>query len=94
MLVITVRLRVKPEYEQRFLDRVKRQAKDSLAGEIGCKQFDVCQAQGKSGHVFLYEVYADDAAFEVHLRSEYLKSFNADVADWVEEKVLDRWVRT
>jgi len=93
VLVVAVRFRVKLGYEQSFLDRVKRQAKDSLAGEIGCKQFDVCHAQGKPGHVFLYEVYTDDAAFEVHRRAEYLQAFNADTADWVEEKVLERWVR-
>lgn len=93
MLAVTVRFRVKSEYKQRFLDRVQRQAKDTLANETDCRQFDVCYSQENPGQVFLYEIYTDDSAFEAHLRTVHFQGFNATTADWVEEKAVERWIR-
>ena len=65
---------------------MQTQAKNSLALEPECHQFDVCQDPDDAGTVFLYELYSDEAAFKVHLASDHFKQFDADVADLVTAK--------
>jgi quinol monooxygenase YgiN len=39
--------------------------------EPGCRQFDVLFLQSDPHHVFLYEVYDNEAAFKAHRASEH-----------------------
>lgn len=95
MLVITVDFRAVPGAEAAFLARVRRQAAESLAAEPGCRRFDVCTDPGDGayvgGHVFLYEIYDDDAAFAAHLASAHYASFDADARALVAAKEVSRW---
>lgn len=91
MLVITVDFRAVPGAEAAFLARVRRQAAESLAAEPGCRRFDVCTDPGDGGHVFLYEIYDDDAAFAAHLASAHYAAFDADVRALVAAKEVARW---
>lgn len=93
MLVITVRFTVKAGCESRFLQRVIRQAEDSLALEPGCRQFDVCAAERDGGQVFLYEVYDNAEAFADHLESPHFRAFDAETRDWLAGKVAEPWAR-
>jgi autoinducer 2-degrading protein len=94
LIVITVRFIIKVGHEDSFLSRVNRQAKDTLGSERGCKQFDVCRDLHDPRRFFLYEVYADDAAFATHLQSPHLQSFDTDTAISIEERTVERWHRT
>ena len=60
--VITVTFDVKLEHTTEFREAMIAQAQNSLARETGCMQFDVCADPGDAGRVFLYEIYADEAA--------------------------------
>ena len=91
MYVITVEFRVKPGDEARFQERVRVQAEVSLALEVDCLQFDVCLDPEDPGHVFLYEIYRDEAAFRTHLDSAHFQDFDSDVADWVASKQVAAW---
>ena len=94
MFVITVRFTVKPGCESRFLERVIRQAQDSLAGEAGCRRFDVCLSERDPSQVFLYEIYDDAAAFADHLQSPHFRAFDAGTREWVADKVAEPWTLT
>ena len=93
MLVVIVEFRLKPGSRDRFIDRVRRQASDSLRNESGCHVFDICLDPTRENKVLLYEVYTDEAAFEAHLASAHFRDFEDDVGDWVRTKKIDRLTR-
>ncbi len=51
--------------------------------EPGCRQFDVLFLHSDPHHVFLYEVYDDEAAFKAHRASEHFKKCIAIIANMV-----------
>ncbi|SET48115.1 putative quinol monooxygenase [Oceanicella actignis] len=85
MYAVTVTFRIKPGRMDAFLPLMLANARTSLAEEPGCLQFDVCRAPGEDV-VFLYEIYADRAAFDAHLASAHFKAFDVEVAAMVEDK--------
>ncbi len=91
MFVITVDFRVRPEHAEAFHAAVVRQAANSLALEDDCHHFDVCLDLEDEAHVFLYEIYSDEAAFKLHLESAHFRDFDATVKDWVTSKTVDSW---
>ena len=93
MLAIIVRFVVKNGEEQRFVERVRRQAADTLALEPECRQFDVCQDASDPRQVLLYELYADSEAFARHLTMPHFVAFDADTRNWIETKAVERWQR-
>jgi autoinducer 2-degrading protein len=92
MLAVTVRFDVTPGREDAFLARVRQQAADSLAREPACSRFDVCTPQAGAAQVFLYEIYDDAAAFDVHLNSAHFLAFNAETEGWTTSKTVERWL--
>ena len=93
MHVVTVEFRIADGCADKFLPRMRQQAQDSLEREADCVHFDVCVTSDDPNVVFLYELYRDPAAFQVHLESDHFKSFDADVADWVEARSIRQWQR-
>jgi len=46
-------------------------ARNSVANEPGCRQFDVLASADSSPTVVFYEVYDDRAAFDAHLQTPH-----------------------
>ena len=93
MHVVTVLFRIKSGSEQLFLERVSSQARASLEREAGCLQFDVCVGGNDPTDVFLYELYEDSAAFDLHLQTPHFLSFDVASRPDVLEKTVRRWNR-
>jgi quinol monooxygenase YgiN len=93
MLAITVRFHIEPLHETAFVERVQRQAKDTLDREVACRQFDVCRNPQNPREFFLYEIYDDEAAFAAHLKTPHFVTFDADTRTWIAEKVVEKWER-
>lgn len=91
MLVVTVTFEARPDHAAAFLGRARRQAADSLAKEEGCHRFDVCTDPNRPERVFLYEIYTDRAAFDLHLASAHFKAFDADAGAMVAAKLVETW---
>lgn len=91
MYAVCVKFRIKDGFGDVFLKRMAQQADDSLALEQGCHYFDVCHNASNPHDVFLYELYADEAAFALHNESNHFKSFAADVSGWVEQKIVQTY---
>lgn len=89
--VVTVSFTVKPGFESRFHQAVLEQARNSLEREAACRVFDVCAHPEKTGKIFLYEIYDDEAAFQKHLDSSHFHHFNTLTLDWVESKKVSTW---
>src|SRR5690349_4403720 len=91
--VVTVEFVVKPEFVDDFMPAMIENARTSLRNEAGCSQFDVCVLPTDRAQIFLYEIYDDRAAFDVHLASPHFKAFDAKVADWVATKTVRLYER-
>ena len=90
MYVVTVTFEIESDHIPQFLPLVRSRAQTSLNQEPGCRRFDVCVADDESS-VFLYEVYADQAAFETHLESSHFRAFDAAVAPLIAGKLVKRF---
>jgi (4S)-4-hydroxy-5-phosphonooxypentane-2,3-dione isomerase len=86
MLVVTVAFEVPAAQAELFLAAVVANARASLASEPGCRQFDVAVDPAAAGAIFLYELYDDRAAFDLHLASAHFRDFDARTAGWVARK--------
>lgn len=91
MFVITVEFTIKPAHIAEFMPAMIANAKASLDNEPGCHQFDVCVAVDDPNRIFLYEIYADRAAFDHHLATLHFKAFDARARDWVLSKIVKSW---
>ncbi len=93
MYVVTVEFIVRPEHAAAFRSEVAANARRSCDAEPGCRQFDVCAVPDDPATIFLYEVYADRAAFEAHLATSHFRSFDARVGSWVVRKTVRTFER-
>ncbi|WP_426413418.1 putative quinol monooxygenase [Bradyrhizobium ganzhouense] len=75
--VVIAEFEVKPDKLDAFLALAQDDAHHSLTDEPGCRQFDVVVPEGDAVTVLFYEVYEDQAAFDVHLRTPHLAQFRA-----------------
>ena len=91
MHVVTVLFTIQAAHYPNFLSAMLQNAATSLADEPGCSQFDVCE--GTNHTIFLYEIYADAAAFELHLASKHFVAFNQKTAPWVANKQVQIFSR-
>jgi len=91
MFVVTVSFEVAAAHTAAFLARVGKQAADSLEREPGCHRFDVCIDPDRPGRVFLYEIYADAAAFGAHLETANLKAFEREAGPMLVSKTVETW---
>jgi (4S)-4-hydroxy-5-phosphonooxypentane-2,3-dione isomerase len=66
MIAIWVRVKVKPEARQRFLQAIEVDALGSERDEPGCLRFNVLQDAQDPDVYYFYEVYRDEAALEAH----------------------------
>ena len=93
MIAVCVTFAIKPGRMEDFMVAMKKQARDSLEKEVACRHFDICGDGEATDEVFLYELYDDRGAFQVHLESDHFQSFDAKVADMVagkEVKIFDQ----
>jgi len=94
MFVVTVDFEVECGETEVFLERVRRQARDSLEKENGCHRFDVCVGSNRPERVFLYELYDDADAFAAHLASDHFLDFDRAVSAITRSKNVNSWQLT
>ncbi|HSD43153.1 MAG TPA: putative quinol monooxygenase [Burkholderiales bacterium] len=76
-LVLVVNIRVKPENVEKFMAEVLANA-EAARTEPGCRQFEVLVDKSDPTRLMLYEIYADDAAFEAHQQTPHFKHYLAN----------------
>ena len=93
MYVVTVEFSIVADHLDAFTQAMNAQAVASLEKEVDCHQFDVCFDPESPTTCFLYELYTDKAAFDLHLESQHFQDFSAKVADWVSSKTVKTYER-
>lgn len=91
--VLIVEFEVKPEDAERFHGLIAENARLSVANEPGCLQFDVVRAQDSPSRLALYEVYADLAAFEAHIKMPHVAAFFAQAKAMIVSQKASRFER-
>jgi len=91
MLVVTVHFTTKPEAVDAFREAILYQAKTSREQEQGCLQFDVCHNPNDTTQFLVYEIYADEEAFEVHSNSAHSKLTRERVGNLLVGRELQIW---
>lgn len=86
MYAVTVTFVTKPGQFDMFLPLVLENARISLELEQGCHRFDVCTDPELPERVFLYELYDDRAAFDLHLKSSHFRSFDTAIGSMIADK--------
>ena len=86
MYIVTVEFDIVPGRMGEFMEAVKAQARISLEEEPLCYRFDVCRPHGEEHTVYLYEVYRDAAAFDLHLETPHFARFDANTREMVNNK--------
>ena len=81
MLVNLVKVRIKPEQRQRFLQAIEHDALASERNEPGCLRFNVIQDRSDANVYYFYEVYKDDAALEAHRATPHFDVWRAASAE-------------
>ena len=93
MFAVTVLFKIREGDLAAFLPLMTENAAASLKSEPACRQFDVCTDPARPDEVFLYEIYDDEAAFKIHLETAHFKSFDAAVADMVQDKTVRTYLQ-
>jgi (4S)-4-hydroxy-5-phosphonooxypentane-2,3-dione isomerase len=77
-----VDLDIVPTETAKFLEAVKENGEFAVK-EPGCREFNITVLANNPNHVFLYEVYENEAALNTHRMSEHFKKFQATTANMV-----------
>jgi quinol monooxygenase YgiN len=88
--VVLVEFLVKPAFAKRFGELIRANAAASLDQERGCQRFDILVNTEEPCRFVLYEIYDDDKAFEIHLRSPHYQTFATAIGDGVEDRSIRR----
>jgi autoinducer 2-degrading protein len=86
LYVITVEFTLKPGMMADFRRLIDQNALDSCRDEPGCQRFDVLAPLTQDDRIFLYEIYDNRAAFEMHIKTSHFDLFNRKSADMVLNK--------
>jgi autoinducer 2-degrading protein len=81
MIANLIKVRIKPEKRQRFLEAIEVDALGSERDEPGCLRFHVLQDNEDENVYWFYEVYKDDAAVEAHRQAPHYAVWRSAAAE-------------
>lgn len=91
MYAVCVKFDLNEGQAPKFMPLMRDNAQTSLRNETGCLQFDVLSDPDKPDSVFLYEIYSDRGAFDLHLASDHFQRFDAATTDMIAAKDIQTW---
>ena len=90
--VLEVKIRIQSEHVENFMAKVAENAR-AARGEPGCKTFDVSVDPNDKTSVMLYEVYADEKAFQAHQETPHFKKYLAEAIPLLASRERRFWKR-
>ena len=88
MYIIVVSIEIAEGHKEEFIKAMLVDARGSLNNEPGCLRFDVIQDGGDANKIWLYEVYADEAAYQAHTQQAHFLEWRETTKDWIVGKPL------
>lgn len=90
MYCIIVRNKVKPGSEERYKSVMTENAKASVTNEPECYRFDVIQDKEAPQDFYLYEIYQDQHALQLHKQTSHYVDSRKLLADLVLDTTVIR----
>jgi len=90
--VLEVKIRIQSEHVENFMAKLAENAR-AARGEPGCKTFDVSVDPNDKTSVMLYEVYADERAFQAHQETPHFKKYLAEAIPLLASRERRFWKR-
>ena len=91
-VVLFVELDIVPGQREAFLARAQEHRGNVQENEPDCQRFDISVPENGANKVRLYEVYADQKAFDHHMETLYMKAYRADTGSMVANRQLTKAV--
>ncbi len=85
-LVLLVELKIVDGQMDAFIARARVHRGNVLKNEPGCRGFELLVPTDASGTVFLYEVYADQAAIDHHMQTPYMQEYMVDTGPMIADR--------
>lgn len=85
LYINAVDLVIVPSEMPKYLEAIKENAANAVK-EPGCREFNVTVLASNPNHVFLYEVYDNEAALEAHRQTEHFKKYAAATKNMVADR--------
>ncbi len=76
-----VQITLKPGTRDTFVELVTAHRDRVLDREPGCHHFDVLVQDGEDNQVCLYEIYENQAAFDLHVGTDYMAAYREQTGD-------------
>ena len=90
--VLEVKIRIKPDSVDAFMAKLADNAKAART-EPGCRTFDVSVDPNDKTSVMLYEVYADEKAFQAHQETPHFQKYLAEAVPLLASRERRFWRR-
>ena len=74
-----------PSEMAKYVEAIKENAANAVK-EPGCREFNVLVMPNRPNHVFLFEVYDNEAALAAHCNTEHFKKYAATTANMVADR--------
>lgn len=87
-VVLFVELKIAAGQRDAFVARARQHRERVLKNEPDCDRFDISVPDGTSDVVRLYEVYADQAAVDHHMQTDYMAAYRAESAPMVADREI------
>jgi autoinducer 2-degrading protein len=85
MYVNAVDLDIIPAEREKYLAALSENGKASVT-EPGCRQFNIQVLASDPNHVFIYEMYDNEAALQAHRATDHFKKYAATTANMVAKR--------
>ncbi len=90
MYCIIVKVELKPDNRDRFLEAMLANARASVRDEQGCLVFDVLAAREEPDTFYLYEIYTGEEALAAHKETPHYQSTRGVINDLIARQSVIR----
>jgi quinol monooxygenase YgiN len=91
MLVVTTSYEIETDSVGIFRAAITKQAEVTRQREIGCRRYDVCFDPKVPSRCFVYSVFADSAAYDHHILTDYFTTFGEVSLPWIVSQTTEFW---
>jgi quinol monooxygenase YgiN len=75
MFTLLVQIEINKDSIDKFMPLALENARATRESEAGCRQFDVLVDPSDPSRVMFYEIYDDEAAFQMHQQTAHFKRY-------------------
>lgn len=83
MFAVIVKVRIKPEHREEFIEAMLADGRGSVNNEPDCLLFNIVEDHADPNKLHLYEVYTSEQAFDMHKETPHFQTWLETTQDWL-----------